>query len=345
MHLLTAVVVAAGVLAGTLEAAAAPTRGAVLSTPEAVLTWMNTYYARPEPFAVPVAMKALSQAGALRDPENAGVYVGFVAGVLGSNPDKAAELLGKMLPLPGEDQWLIVRAVAYSGLPHWKALLQDHADLLPSRRTMIDKYVSGALPTLFDLAPDKDPTALEKLQRYFSKDKHRDGIKNWALDVSPELLDTHWGYYFATRGYGPIARIVGMLPWSKDKDHDEKLVLGAMAKFTLARNASRDDALLGMLKRMAKHQDKDTAPILKQVIDAADIADTGRIRKEAMASLENIKRYGPGSKRDMVTWGRIGEGAVGLGCVAAAVTGQVAMGLPCVIGGAATSAAVKYMSQ
>lgn len=345
MRALTALVVATGIMAGSMQAGAAPTRGNVLSTPEAVLAWMNTYHAKPDPLAVPVAVKALSQAGALRDPETAGVYVGFVAGVLGSNADKADQLLEKMLPLPGEDQWMVVRAVAYSGLPNWKALLQEYADQIPSRRTMIEKYVSGALPTLFDLAPDKDPSALEKLQRYFSREKHRDGQRNWALDLSPELLDTFWGYYFATRGYGPIARIISMLPWSKDKDHDEKLVLGAMAKFTLARNASRDDVLLRMLKRMSGHQDGETAPILKQVIDAADIADTGRIRKEAMASLESLKRYGPGSKREIATWGKIGEGAIGLGCVAAAVTGQVALGLPCVVGGAATSAAVKYLSQ
>jgi hypothetical protein len=345
MRFLTAVLAAAGILAGVAAAHAAPTRGPAVSTPEGVLAWMNTYHRKPDPFAVPAAVKVLSQAGTLRDPENAGVYVGFVAGVLGTNPDKAGELLEKMLPLPGEDQWFVVRAVAYSGLPNWKTVLWEVADLLPSRRAMIEKYTTGALPTLFDLAPHKEPTATEKMQRFFSRDKSREGMKNWALDASPELLDTFWGYYFATRGYGPIARIVTMLPWSKDKDNDEKLVLGAMAKFTLARNASRDDVLLAMLKRIAKHQDKDTAPILKQVIDSADIADTGRIRKEAMASLENLKRYGPGSKRDIATWGKVGEGAIGLGCVAAAVAGQVALGLPCVIGGAATSAAVKYMSQ
>jgi hypothetical protein len=33
--------------------------------------------------------------------------------------------------------------------------------------------------------------------------------------------------------------------------------------------------------------------------------------------------------------------ALSVGCVAAAATGQVAFGLPCVIGGAASSAALK----
>lgn len=345
MRILTAIVVATIMLVCAAPVQAAPLRGNALSTPEVILTWINMYRAKPDPAALPAAVKALSQSGALRDPETAGVYVGFISGVLGSNPDKAGQLLEKMLPLPGEDQWLIVRAVAYSGLPDWKILLQECSDLLPSRQAMIEKYVAGSLPTLFDLAPDKDLSTMDKLWRQFSRDKDRDRTRNWALDLSPELLDTFWGYYYATGGYGPVLRIVGMLPWSKEKDHVEKLMLGAMAKFTLARNASRDDTLLAMLKRAAKHQDKETASILKEVIEAADIADTARLRKDALASLENLKRYGPGSKRDLATWGKIGEGAIGLGCVAAAVTGQVAMGLPCVLGGAATSAAVRYLAQ
>ena len=76
-----------------------------------------------------------------------------------------------------------------------------------------------------------------------------------------------------------------------------------------------------------------------QVGDALPELRKGPITKD------DLKRYGPGSKRDIATWGKIGEGAIGLGCVAAAVTGQVALGLPCVIGGAATSAAVRYLSQ
>jgi hypothetical protein len=327
------------------SAQSAPTRGTALSTPEAILGWMNTYRTRPDPSVVPQIVKALSRAGTLRDPESAGVYVGFVAGVLGSNPNQTEQLLHRMLPLPPEDQWLAVRAVAYSGLPNWRHVLNGLSGRLPARRAMIAKYVGGDLPSLFDLAPEREKSAWEKVKQAFGRDKRSANEKNWALDMSPELLDTLWGYYFATGGYGPLVRIVAMLPWSKEKDNVEKLMLGAMAKFTLARNASRDDMLLTQLRRVARHQDKDTGEVLRQVIDAADIAETGRIRTEALAALETLKRQGPGSKREMATWARVAEGTVGLGCVAAAVTGQVAMGLPCVLGGAATSATVRYLAQ
>src|SRR5712671_3420376 len=72
-----------------------------------VMEWIDNYRNRPEPSLVPEAVRALSEFGALREPETAGFYVGFVAGVLGANPKEAERLVGKMLPLPPADQWLV----------------------------------------------------------------------------------------------------------------------------------------------------------------------------------------------------------------------------------------------
>ena len=77
-----------------------------------VVEWIDRYRLKPEPARLSAAVRALSKADALRDPEAAGFYVGFAAGVLGANPDKADELIAKMLPLPDGDQWLAVRAIA-----------------------------------------------------------------------------------------------------------------------------------------------------------------------------------------------------------------------------------------
>ncbi len=43
--------------------------------------------------------------------------------MLGANPARAEALVEQMLPLPAADQWFVVRAIAYSGLPAWKSLL------------------------------------------------------------------------------------------------------------------------------------------------------------------------------------------------------------------------------
>ena len=104
-----------------------------LQTPEAVLRWINVYRAKPDPAGVPAAVKALSRLSGFKDPETAGAYVGFMAGVIAANPDRAEKLIAKMFPLPDGDQWAVVRAIAYSGHPQWQALLRKFAGRMPSR--------------------------------------------------------------------------------------------------------------------------------------------------------------------------------------------------------------------
>jgi hypothetical protein len=159
------------------------------------------------------------------------------------------------------------------------------------------------------------------------------------------VLDALWGYYFATAGYEPVERILLMLPWSKERDSVDKLTVGSMAKFTLASNASHDPDLLAMLRREQPRQPKEVQPILNEVIEAVDTMEITHLRKEALAAIEDLKRKGPGSKRDLSTWGQIGQGAVALGCVAAAATGQVEIGIPCVVGGALGTAAFNYWNR
>ena len=113
-----------------------------------------------------------------------------------------------------------------------------------------------------------------------------------------------------------------------------------MAKYTLASNAACDPALLTMLKRAGKNQPKDVTVVLNEVIDAAETMETTRLRKDALASLEELKRKGPAYKRDVSNWSQVGQGALALGCIAAAVTGHVEFGIPCVVGVAASSAAL-----
>lgn len=310
---------------------------------DAVLRWINGYRAKPDLASVPNAVRALSQFGAFKDPDNSGVYVGFIAGIIGANPAEADDLIAKMFPIPSEDQWAIVRAIAYSGVSEWKELLERQADRMPTRRVLIENYVSGKLPVLRDMAMPKDPTWFEKMRNYVDfSDKPKD--KKKRLDPNADLLDTLWGYYFATGSPPPVARIITLLPMSKDRDHVEKLTIGSMAKFTLASNAARDAQLLAMLKRQSLRQPKETLMILNEVIEAAESVELGRMRKEALAAIEELKIKGPSSRRDMALWGQIGEGAIGVGCVTAAALGAVALGLPCIIGGASSTAALKYLS-
>jgi hypothetical protein len=339
--LIVAAVIAGGLLA---PASAAPSRLDEFASTDTVLRWIYGYRAKPDPFGVPAVVRALSRLGTLRDPDQAAVHVGFMAGVIGANPDIAEELVAKMSPLPAEDQWLIVRAVAYSCLPDWKDLLRRLAPRLPAREVMIEKYLAGKLPTLEQVLRDKNLTWVDKVRDYFTVDGFFGGkskTKDIGLETSPELLDTLWGYYFATSAYRPVSRIIEMLPLSKDENRVEKLTVGNMAKYTLASNAARDAALLAMLKRSAKYQPKNVQPILAEVIDAAETVETTRIRKEAIAAIDQLRLKGPSYKREVSLWGKIGEGTLALGCIAAAATGHIELGLPCVVGGAVTSASLR----
>lgn len=317
----------------------------LLST-DSVLRWINGYRSKPDPASVPDVVKALSRLGAFREPEQAGPYVGFIAGVIAANPEHAEGLIEKMFPLPEEQHWVIVRAIAYSAHPQWRRLLRVFTSKMPDRQVMIQKYLAGQSPTLFQVAPRRSQTLGQRVGYYFSYDTyfgdHSNKPPREELEPTPELLDTFWGYYFATARYRPVARIVAMLPWSKDTDSVDRLTLGNMAKYTLASNAVRDKHLLAMLKETLPRQPKPVASVLRDVIDAAETVETSRLRREALASIEELRRKGPSSRRDASRWGQVGLGALSLGCIAAAATGQVELGLPCVLGGALSSAGLKY---
>ena len=82
--------------------------------------------------------------------------------------------------------------------------------------------------------------------------------------------------------------------------------------------------------------------MLKEVVDAAETMDTGRIHKDALAAIEVLKIRGPGSNRKVAWWGQVGETTLAAGCLTAALVGTVVLGIPCVVGGAVSSAAIRY---
>ena len=325
-------------------AAAAPPRlSPALNSTDAILKWINGYRHKPDPDGLPAVVRTLSAMQAFKDAAGSGPYIGFIAGVLGSNPARAAGLVAKMLPIDPADHWVLVRAVAYSGLTDWKDLLATFVDRMPTRRPMIDKYLDGKLPTLkaIDFQTAK-PGVLDKIKTTLHLAKERK--KTVALEPTPELIDVLWGYYLATGSYAPIESVIKLLPLANDKDNVDNLTTGSAAKFTLASNAVRDMDLLAMLKWAVKSQPKAIAAVLDDVIETAETVDTAHMRKESLAAIEELKQKGPDSKRALSGWGQVGQGALSMGCVVAAATGQIELGLPCVIGGAAYTAGLQYVT-
>lgn len=286
------------------------------SRQEDILKFINDYRSDPQPDKLPQVVRAMGDLGLFRDIDMAGVHVGFIAGVLGSNPDKTERLITEMFPMRPEDQVVLIKAIAFSGLANWKSVLERFVERMPARAGLIRKYLYGDGKTLAQL----------------------------PLEGSSFALDSHWGYYFATGDAEPVRRILASLTWAKDKNDIEKLTIAAMAKWTLATNATRDKDLLDILKAELNRQPKPVRLELSEVIDAAETFETQALRKKALASIEELKAKGPQSGRDIAWWGQAGQTALALGCVAAGATGHVELGLPCVLGGAASTAALKYLA-
>jgi hypothetical protein len=312
-----------------------------------VQQWIYNYRAKPDYAHVPAAVRVLFHAQTFKEPENSGIYLGFIAGAIGSNPAKAEQLISGFFPVAPQDEWVIVRAIAYSGLPDWRNLLRRVAPRMPGRKVMIDSYLAGTLPTLTAIPLEEvKPGMFDKLRGAFTKNPFAKDDKKLNITLTfagnQDLLDTLWGYYFATGSHAPIVRIMQMLPWSKSRDTIDKLTVGSMARYTLASYAVRDAGLRDFLRSELPAQSEAIKVPLAEVIQAADTVQLGAVRKDALAAVEELKAKGSDARRNLDFWGQVGVGAVALGCVSAAALGQVAIGIPCVIGGSASQGLLSF---
>lgn len=312
-----------------------------------VQRWIYNYRAKPDYAHVAAAVRVLFHSQTFKEPENAGIYLGFIAGAIGSNPARAEQLVASFFPVRPEDEWVIIRAIAYSGLPDWRNVLRRVAPRMPGRRVMIDAYLAGKLPTLTDIPLEETkPGMMDKLRGAFTRNpfakEERKLNTTLTFASNQDLLDTLWGYYFATGSHAPIQRIVQMLPWSKSRDTVDKLTVGSMARYTLASYAIRDAGLREYLRSELATQPPAVKAPLAEVVEAADTVQIAALRKDALAAVDELKTKGSDSRRDLSFWGQVGVGAVALGCVSAAALGQVAVGIPCVIGGAASQGLLSF---
>ena len=77
MRCVTALLV---ILALVAPASAVPSHRIEFTSREAILAWIWRYRVKADPARVPAAIKAMSETGAFKDPDTAGVYIGFIAG-------------------------------------------------------------------------------------------------------------------------------------------------------------------------------------------------------------------------------------------------------------------------
>jgi hypothetical protein len=205
---------------------------------------------------------------------------------------------------------------------------------MPLRRPLIDDFLNGKRPTLMELPLD-----------------HGGSPGIYAL----------WGYYVSTGQYEPVVRIIGALRWSKNKDDGsfsfgkmfsgwgsdpsavDKITTGGTAKWTLASYAERDRELIKLYRAEYEHQPKEIQRPLKDVIAAAELFESEKIRKDQFGAIEDAQKRSLSNEAGMSKGATAGSIAIATGCVAASALGSPLIAVPCVIGGALYTGAVKLM--
>ena len=312
--------------------AARPQPAPSFTTPDRLLDWAYNYHKHPTPSRLPAAVRAMRELGLFADEEKGAFCTGFIAGVLGDNPKDGPNFVAKMLPMPDKDQAVIIRAIAYSGRPDWRDLLTKFKARMPLREPLIDSYLSGQAKPLMQA----------------------------DLDGSP-IIYALWGYYVATGNYEPVVRIMQALRWSKNKDdgsfswskmasgwkHDpsavDKITTGGTAKWTLASYAERNRDLLSLYRAEYDRQPEDIARPLKDVIEAAEVFESEKVRKDQFGAIDDAQKLAATNEAGMSKGATAGSIAIATGCVAAGALGQIYIAVPCVIGGALYTGAMKLM--
>jgi hypothetical protein len=315
-----------------LEPEQAPPQGS-FSTPERLFEWVYNYSKKPKPWQVPAAVRAMRELGLFGDEEKAGFCTGFIAGVLGSNPKDGPRILAQMFPMPDKDQAVLIRAVAYSGRPDWRELLNNFRNRMQLRQPLIDSYLSGQAKTLMDV----------------------------DLAEGSPVIYSLWGYYVATGQTEPVVRIIEALRWSKKKDDGnfswskmwsgwkkdpsavDKITVGATAKWTLASYAEKNRDLLSLYRAEHERQPKDIAVPLRDVIVSAEVFESEKVRKDQFGAIEDARKLQQTNEAGMSKAATAGSIAIATGCVAASALGQIYIAVPCVITGALYTGAMKLM--
>jgi len=282
---------------------------------EQVVGWINDYRNAPDPLRVPHAIRALSRFGVFEDIDQAGLYAGFLAGVLGDNQLKARRLITDLFPMNPKSQAIIIMGIAYSGLPEWRSLLREFTERMPQRTVLIDQFMFGSTKTLQD-AP---------------------------LDQSPDVVDALWGFYIATGYLAPVGRLLEALRWTNAIDKSDRFTLAHMAMWTLAANAERDRSLLRFYRAALRHAPEAMAEPLKKVIHASERFEAARLKKTVVATIARQKHHRPGKYAKWAMPARVGETLLAVGCVAANALGQTGLAAPCIVTGAIYSGVRKLM--
>ena len=286
-----------------------------------------------------------------KEPENAGIYLGFVAGAIGSNPAKGrSSSITSFFPVPPEDEWVIVRAVAYSGVPDWRNVLRRLAPRMPARKVMIDSYLAGKLPTLTEIPLEEaKPGMMDKLRGAFTRNP-------FAKEEQEAEHDGDLRQQSGSAGYAVGILFRDRLPCSRSSAscrccHGaraatplDKLTVGSMARYTPGelRDPRCQLARISCAASWRGSRRPVKAPLARSGRGRRHRADRVRCARMRFAAVDELKVKGSDSRRNLGFWGagrrRRGRARLRIGGGAGAGRRRH----PCVIGGSASQGLLSF---
>lgn len=203
--------------------------------------WITYYYQNPEPDRFVSAVAYLARSGTLEKQSSIPPIFGFIAGVMGANPDRIGGWLKEFGYLNDSQLSTIALGVWYA-------------------------QQSQSQETVYELL-EKRQGLKERLR--FVLDGSPISITDIPLEQGTWVLDANWGYFMATGDKRPILRVISALPWQDVKGDIGKLMVGGAARWSLTSNAVQHTTVLRICEEVAPQQSPEVSAKLVQVINEA----------------------------------------------------------------------------
>ena len=293
-----------------------------------VQQWIYNYRAKPDYGHIPAAVRVLFHAQTFKEPENAGIYLGFIAGAIGVEPGEGRATRQQLLPGAGgrrmgdrpRDRLFRTAGLAQpvaQGRAENAGTAGDDRRL--SRRQAADavRHSAGRKAARHDRQGARACSPRIPSPRTTRRCKSADHFRQQSGSARHAV-----GLLLRDRlASADRAHHRRCCPGAKSHDTVDKLTVGSMARYTLASYAVRDTGLREYLRERTQGAADAVKVPLTEVIEAADTVQLGAVRKDALAAVDELKAKGSDSRRNLDFWGQVGVGAVALGCVSAAALG------------------------
>ena len=217
------------------------------NTPDAIQGWIDTYYQQPQPRQLLEVMQSASRQGLLSQEYRWSELTGFIAGVVGRNPQLAAPLGDLVQTFPATQRQPFILGLVYANNADSRAALKKLGAKLPDYKAGIDRYL---------LLPSPDIT------------------KVLPLEGNPSAIDANWGYFQATGDERAVIRIISALPWSALKEDGtpqtlSHIAVGRVAFASLREHAIKHPRVMTICRQQVGKQPKNVAGPLRAVISQA----------------------------------------------------------------------------